>query len=139
LCYGEIVSAYDSVQSAVTEYVRDYISALIRRDMSYREIAERLHCSHVWVMSIHQPETYGPKKVGADLEHRVAELVHGGSIDRLRDAALHYANGVAVANQDKSGPIELGDGPDTNSKVVVPVRSSSTPPVRRRRKSKKSS
>jgi hypothetical protein len=102
------MSDYAAVRTAVTEYARDYIAALKRRGESYAEIGKRLRCSHVWVMQLAQPEKYGDRNAGADVEHRLAELLHGGSIDALRRAALHLAAGGTVTNEDEGGVIEIG-------------------------------
>lgn len=111
------MSDYTAVQGAVTEYVRDYISALKRRGESYEKIGERLGCSHVWVMHLAQPEKYGKRMVGADLEHKLAELLHGGSVDALRRAALHLANGGTVTNEDEGGVLEIGPRPASTAKA----------------------
>ena len=74
----------------MTEYVRDYIAALRRRDMSYRAIAEHLDCTPAWVQYLDKPEDYGEKTVGPELEQRVADILHGGSIDALRRVAVNF-------------------------------------------------
>jgi hypothetical protein len=101
------VSNYTDVHDAVTEYIRDYIASLKRRNHSYHQIAERLGCSHVWVIHLDQPTKYGRRRAGADIEHKVAELLHGGSVDALRRAALSLTGGATVVNEDESGPFEL--------------------------------
>lgn len=102
------MSDYAAVQLAVTEYARDYITSLIRRGLTYQKIGERLGCSHVWVMHLSNPGKYGQRLAGPDLEHNLAQLLHGGSVDALRRAALHLASGGAVVNEDESGTVELG-------------------------------
>jgi hypothetical protein len=102
------MSDYRVVQDAVTEYVRDYVAALRRRGESYERIGERLGCSHVWIMHLSQPEKYGKRRVGADIEHKLAELLHGGSVDALRRAALSLSEGGTVTNEHEGSSLELG-------------------------------
>jgi len=107
------MSEFAEVQAEVTEYIRDYIRALRRRKMSYEKIADRLQCSHVWVMQLDQPEKYGSRTAGPELEHRVADLLHGGSIDALRRAAKHFSLGgnVVVEDVETGGPLGLSTAP----------------------------
>lgn len=102
------VPVYEQIQTAVTEYVRDYIRAQRRRQMSYKAIGDALGVSHVWAMQLDQPEKYGPRTVGPELELRVADLLHGGSVDALRRAALTVASGGAVVvERPGEHPLEL--------------------------------
>lgn len=83
-------SEWATIQDAVTEYVRDWILGCKRRDMSYRAIAERLEVTHAWVIQIAQPEKYGHRSAGPELELALARILHDGSIDSLRKAALSF-------------------------------------------------
>jgi hypothetical protein len=115
-----IVSDFEQVRSAVSDYVRDYIRALRRRKISYAKIGERLGVSHVWVMQLDKPEEYGRRTVGAEVEHRLADLLHGGSIDALRRAALHLGAGGNVVVEESGEPLEVSHTPERRSHPELP-------------------
>lgn len=121
------------MQLAVTEYARDYIASLMRRGWTLQRIGDRLGCSHVWVLHLSQPDKYGTRLVGADLEHRLAHLLHGGSIDALRRAALHLASGAMISNEDETGLTEFEPSPTPDPAVTSPKPGGSR---RRRTKTK---
>ena len=106
------------ISAAVTEYVRDYIRALRRRKLSYQKIGQRLQISHVWVMQLDKPQQYGKRNAGPELEYRLAELLHGGSIDALRKAALHLASGGNVVVEHDGMPLELSPS-EPNSRTAA--------------------
>lgn len=65
----------------------------------------------MWVLHLDQPEKYGVRVVGPELEMRLAEILHGGSIDSLRKAALHVASGGTVVVEGPVGEaLELSRG-----------------------------
>ncbi len=120
---------YEKIQAAVTEYVRDYIRAQRRRNASYKAIGEALGVSHVWAMQLDQPEKYGTRTVGPELELRMADLLHGGSVDALRKAALTVASGGAVVvERPGEHPLEL-----TRAAVPPSVPPAASPQRRRSR------
>lgn len=98
---------YAPVQSAVTEYVRAFIRS--KREpvgdgppLPWTKIGELLGVSHVWPQQLNNPEKYGVRHVGPEVELRVARILHGGSIDALRRAAAgatELADGAPLASQ----------------------------------------
>lgn len=109
------MSDFEQVRDDVSDYVRDYIRALRRRKISYPKIAERLGVSHVWVMQLDHPEKYGRRHVGAEVEHKLAEILHGGSIDALRRAAQHLSAGGNVVVEESGEPLEIAPADDRPS------------------------
>lgn len=111
----------DEIQSAVTDYVRCFIEALRSKKLSYEAIGQRLGVTKAQVQYIHKPEKYGVRSVGPKLELNAALLMHGGSIDALRAAALAWTKGVRTLVPDGDGGVlEL---------VREPVSPSSAPPA----------
>jgi hypothetical protein len=98
---------FETIQNAVREYARDYIRAQRARKRSYAEIAAQLDVTHVWVMQLEKGEATGKRGAGGKVEHRLAELLHGGSIDSLRKAALAVASGCAVTVEVEGEALEL--------------------------------
>jgi hypothetical protein len=98
------VNDFEDVRTALTEYVRAYIRALLARKYNYTEIGKALNCSHAYVSQLHTPEKYPNAKIGHEVEHRLAEVLHGGSIDALRKAAeLVHMGGVVIAQDATTG------------------------------------
>jgi hypothetical protein len=126
------VSDFNEVRSAVTEYVRAYIRALVRRGMSYAAIGKELGCTHAYVSQLDNPDKYPNSRIGPEVEHRLAELLHGGSVDGLRRAALLMQGGVPVVAKDSAtGKIlEL----PASSEHETRLSPSSVPPDRPKRR-----
>jgi hypothetical protein len=91
---------HQEIQAAVTEYVRSYIEALRRRDLSYSKIGQRIGMSKAQVQYIHRPDKYGPRLVGSAMETEVANRLHRGSIDELRASAFALVKGASLLVQD---------------------------------------
>jgi hypothetical protein len=121
---------FAKIRVAVTEYVRDYIRNLVRRDWSYQQIADTLLCSRSYVSQLDAPDKYPNAKVGDEVEYRVAELLHGGSVDALRRAALFMQAGGAVLTRDglSGGQAPLGLPAATEPEPIE--RPSTIPPDR---------
>lgn len=118
------MATFEEIQDAVREYARDYIRAQRARNRSYADIANQLGVTHVWVMAL-EKETgaSGKKGAGGKLEHRLAELLHGGSIDSLRKAALAVASGGRVVVEVSGEPVELTRvGPPSSTGLSKPRR-----------------
>lgn len=114
---------FDQIQDAVREYARDYIRAQRARKRSYKDIGDQLGVTHVWVMALEKGEVTGKKGAGGKVEHRLAELLHGGSIDSLRKAALAVASGGRVVVEVDGEPVELTRvGPPSSTGVSKPRR-----------------
>jgi ribosome-binding protein aMBF1 (putative translation factor) len=101
------VASFDEIQRAVLEYARDYIRAQKSRGRSLRDIAAQLDVTHVWVKAIESDDAKGSKTAGSKVEHRLAEILHGGSIDALRRAALTVASGGTVVVESGGEKVEL--------------------------------
>jgi len=98
------VNDFEEVRAALTEYARAYIGALVARDYNFTAIGKALECSHAYVSQLSSPEKYPNAYIGHKVEHRLAELLHGGSIDALRKSAeLMHMGGVVVAHDKTTG------------------------------------
>lgn len=75
----------------MTEYVRDYIQACRRRGETWERIGVRLGVSHVWALQLSDPKKYGDRDAGGDVEDALAGILHAGSVDALRRAALSFS------------------------------------------------
>ena len=99
---------YADIEVAVADYVRAYVRALREHGTSWQAIGRVLGTSHVWPQQILNTEKYGKRNPGPEIEHRVAQILHGGSVDALRRAAVNLAAGGGVIVQDTEGvPLEL--------------------------------
>jgi len=114
---------FEQIQDAVREYARDYIRAQRARHRSYADIAKQLDVTHVWVMALEKGEATGKKGAGGKVEHRLAELLHGGSVDSLRKAALAVASGGRVVVEVAGEPVEFSRvGPPSSTGLSKPRR-----------------
>lgn len=116
--YNLNVSDFERVREAVSDYARDYIRALRHRGNSFERIGDELQVSHVYVQQLLKTEKYGRRKVGPKLEQRLADLLHGGSVEALRRAALHLASGVIVIVEKSGKPLDLS--PDKPRELPAP-------------------
>jgi len=110
----------EEIQSAVTDYVRAYIDALKSKKLTYETIGQRLGVTKAQVQYVHKPEKYGVRTVGPKMELNAATLLHGGSIDGLRSAALAWSKGVKILVPDGEGGV---------LELVRTVSPSSAPPA----------
>lgn len=99
--------SFEQIQRAVRDYCRDYIRAQRERGRSYHEIARRLEVSHVWILRLAKGEENGSRGAGGKIEHQLAQVLHGGSIDELRRAALNVQLGGLVILEDDGRPVEV--------------------------------
>ena len=120
----QTVSDYATVRSAVTDYARAFVAA--RRNatpkVSYAKIAAELDCSDTWVKYLANPKKYGERYVGPEIEHKLAELLHGGSIDGLRRAALHRSQGGGVLVETTAGVVDAGAAPKRRADQAPTIR-----------------
>lgn len=107
---------FEQIQAAVRDYCRDYIRAQRERGRSYAEIARQLDVTHVWILQLDKGELpdgkpggkgTGARAAGGKIEHQLAQVLHGGSIDELRRAALNVALGGLVVLEDSGQPVEV--------------------------------
>lgn len=101
------MTEFEEIQAAVLEYARDYIRSQKARGRSLRQIAEQLGVTHVWVKEIESGTSAGSKTAGGKVEHRLAEILHGGSVDALRRAAMTVASGGTVIAESDGKALEL--------------------------------
>lgn len=99
--------SFEAIQAAVQDYCRDYVRAQRERGRSFNEIAKQLGVTHVWVIQLDKGAAAGGKSAGGKVEHQLAQLLHGGSIDQLRRAALNVKSGGLVVIEDSGQAVEI--------------------------------
>lgn len=105
---SEMAEDFAATRAAVTEYMRDFIRAQLRRKRKPAEIAKQLGITRTYVIQLSEPEKYGAARlIGPEPEFRLAGLLHGGSIDALRKAALHVAAGGITIVEDSGQAVEI--------------------------------
>lgn len=80
------------VKEAVAAYIKAYVRRRVEAGESKRDIG--LSLGFKGGQRINQyvdPKKYGAAGVSVDTQMRVAELLHGGSLDALREAAIAFA------------------------------------------------
>lgn len=102
----------DWVKEAIAAYVRAYVRRRVEAGESKRAIGLSLgfkggHRINQYV----DPKKYGPTGVSAETQARVADLLHGGSLDALRQAAIAFA---------QEHPEEVTAEPESAKQVVIP-------------------
>lgn len=98
---------FETIQAAVREYCRDFIRAQRGRGRSYTEIAKQLGVTHGWIIALEKGEASGTRGAGGKIEHQLAQLLHGGSVDNLRIAALNVRLGGLVVVEDNGLPVDI--------------------------------
>lgn len=98
------------VKEAIAAYIRAYVRRRVASGETKRSIGLSLgfkggHRINQYV----DPEKYGSTGVSAETQARVAELLHGGSLDALRQAAIAFA---------QEHPEEVALSPDSARQMI---------------------
>lgn len=110
----------NDMRAAVTEYTRNYIRERRRAKWTFERIATELGVSPAYVQHINSPDKHPKLRVGLDMEHTLAELLHGGSVDSLRKAAQHIYGGGRVIVEVDGQPAEITTAERSGSPSSTP-------------------
>lgn len=132
--YASGLNVAEGQDKAVTEYARKFILARRREGDSWATIGEMLGVTHPWVLALANPEKYGDRRAGPDVERALARRFFGGSVDALRAAATRGDDLPDVAVQAQaireleSGGVERGQA-ERAVHAVIAFKAGSHPTV----------
>lgn len=85
------------VQKAVADLLRNYIAECRSAGETWKEIGDRFGRSHAWAVQFAGPNPKANQKIDSETERRAAQVLAGGSLDRLREMAL--SGGLVTAKR----------------------------------------
>lgn len=120
---------FRETQIAVGLYVGNWIREQNGRGVSYRAIGERVGRTHAWALGLAKPKYQ--QVLDAGTEYRVAEVLHNGSVEGLRAAALAYVRARRPAPSAR--PVSSVPPPESGDLPKKPTRKSPVQTGRLRR------